>query len=55
VAAISQSEASCRILLDIRELTERMDNSIKFLSGMFDARSTAWPRRASAYPITGTW
>jgi len=26
------------VLLDIRELTERMDNSIKFLSDMFDAR-----------------
>lgn len=26
------------VLLDIRDLTERMDNSIKFLSDMFDAR-----------------
>jgi hypothetical protein len=26
------------VLLDIRQLTERMDNSIKFLSDMFDAR-----------------
>lgn len=26
------------VLLDIRELTERMDNSIKFLSDMYDAR-----------------
>ena len=26
------------VMLDVRELTERMDNSIKFLSDMYDAR-----------------
>jgi hypothetical protein len=34
----SHAEKLNTVLLDIRQLTERMDNSVKFLSDMFDAR-----------------
>jgi hypothetical protein len=39
----SQAQHLNKIRLDIRELTERVDTSIKFLSDMFSARPIAWP------------
>ena len=43
------------VLLDVMELTERVDNAIKFLSDMFSARLYRLQPVKLAYRITRTW
>ena len=51
----TEAERLNRVRLDVIELTERIDNSIKFLSDMFYARVYRRRRARSASTTTATW